>query len=106
MSLLTLGISALHGKTNAVTVYTITAYFDPGSYENVCNAEGTETILYSTYPTIQDAYDNSALIYTNSSLTILADSGHYSDTNGGPGTNVFEFKQNIASWTGIIDQCI
>ena len=98
MSLLTLGISALHGKTNAVTVYTITAYFDITTHETVCSIEGTEVTVYSTYPTIQDAYDNNALIYTTSGFVTPADTGYYSDTNGGSGTFVYEFRKTPPGW--------
>jgi len=83
-----LGVASLAGKISrdrqAPVYYTINGYFaaDAGNY---CAGSTTAAILYTatSQGTVATAYANNVSIYKNTTLTLLANAGVYSDSGGG-----------------------
>ena len=82
------GVYSLQGRTRVNRSVQLSVYYnaDTETPESFCSGDGNAlvTIYTPTYTTLANIVSNAANIYTNASLTIIAPSGFYGITNGGP----------------------
>jgi hypothetical protein len=103
-----LGVTALAGKISrdrqAPVYYTINAYYGAASGE-YCAIGGDAVTVYtsSDYTNIENAFGSAAVIYSNTLLTIVADSGVYSDTPGDIGVKYYVWEEG--AWQGEQQVC-
>ena len=78
------GIVALHGKSNSVSVFTINAFYSDAS-RNICNATGNSITLYSSeVNSVANAAAGGKSLYTNSALTTeITTTNYYADSMPG-----------------------
>jgi hypothetical protein len=104
-----LGVTALAGKISrdrqAPVYYTINAYYKEGSGEYCTEGADAVTVYTSSeYTNIEITHGNSGLIYSDTLLTTLADSGVYSDDPGGTEGAKFYIWESGA-WQGDVQSC-
>ena len=99
------GVYSLQGRTRVNRVVQLSVYYnaDAGNSNSFCTGIGNTlvTIYTPTYTTLVNIFNNSAYIYTNSSLTTLASSGFYSIMDGGEGASWYGWTSAgiSSSWT-------
>jgi hypothetical protein len=90
-----IGVYSLQGRTRVNRSVQLSVYYNPETEtnEDFCNDNGNTlvTIYTPIYTTLANIVSNTANIYTNASLTILAPSGHYGITNGGSGNTWYKW---------------
>ena len=103
-----LGVTALAGKISrdrqAPVYYTINAYYGGGSGE-YCSIGGDAVTVYTAVNVgdITTAFGSAAVIYSNTLLTIVADSGVYSDDPGEIGSKYYAWESG--AWQGEQQTC-
>ena len=92
------GIVALHGKSNSVSVFTINAFYSDAS-RNICGGSGTSITLYSSeVNSVANAAADGKRLYTNSALTTeITANLFYSDST--PGENYQYLGSSV--WGGV-----